>query len=281
MDNTSVPQFFYGTAWKEHSTAELTFKALETGFRAIDTANQRKHYYEEAVGNGLARAFDKLSLRREELFLQTKYTFPRGQDHRMPYNESDPIGQQVEDSCKSSLSHLGTDYLDSYVLHGPYRSVGIGAEDLDAWQAMEGLYKKGLVKNLGISNVSPAQLAEICQRSKIKPRFVQNRCFARLGWDIGVRTVCIAEGITYQGFSLLTANQAELSLKPIGSIAEKYKKTVPQVVFRFCLQLGMICLTGTTNQEHMRHDLDTLDFELTSKEMGIIENISFEAYPNV
>ena len=113
------PQIMYGTAWKEGATAALVTQALECGFRAIDTANQRKHYFEEGVGLGLASFYENSSIERKELFLQTKFTYARGQDHRKPYDERASYTDQVHQSFESSLKHLKTDYIDSYILHGP------------------------------------------------------------------------------------------------------------------------------------------------------------------
>ena len=119
-DRPSVPDFVYGTAWKEDRTAALTELALRMGFRAIDTANQRRHYFEEGVGQGLAAAYRTGAAARPDLFLQTKFTYQRGQDHRLPYDpEAEPLSVQVAQSLSSSLQHLGTDYVDSYMLHGP------------------------------------------------------------------------------------------------------------------------------------------------------------------
>lgn len=266
------PTFFYGTAWKEDDTENLTFKALQNGFTAIDTANQRKHYYEEAVGRGIKKYLDLNLATRQNLFIQTKFTFARGQDHRKPYIESDSFTKQVEDSFASSLQHLQTDYIDSYVLHGPQQSEGLTAADLETWAAIETLADSQRVLNLGVSNVSAEQLVALCESVRMKPRFVQNRCYARAGWDKSVREVCKRYGLTYQGFSLLTANTYELSAPEIMSIAKKYNKTIPQIVFRFCKQLGMIVITGTTSPTHMRQDLDIEDFELSTEEVALIEN---------
>ena len=82
VDGIQVPQFLYGTAWKEDATERLTSLALQQGFRGIDTANQRKHYHEAGVGKAVAAAIENGLVRREDLFLQTKFTFQRGQDHR-------------------------------------------------------------------------------------------------------------------------------------------------------------------------------------------------------
>src|SRR5207253_9190201 len=109
-----VPTFIYGTAWKEDA-GRLVRMALDAGFRGIDTASQRRHYHEAAVGEGLAAA----RLRRDDLFLQTKFTYLGGQDHRLPYDPRAPLATQVEQSFASSLQHLGVDLVDSYVLHGP------------------------------------------------------------------------------------------------------------------------------------------------------------------
>src|ERR1700730_18144818 len=82
----SLPDFLYGTAWKEDRTRALTELALRTGFRAIDTANQRRHYFEEGVGQALASAYDAGLITRDDLFLQTKFTYRQGQDHRLAYD---------------------------------------------------------------------------------------------------------------------------------------------------------------------------------------------------
>jgi diketogulonate reductase-like aldo/keto reductase len=275
VNGNKVPRFFYGTAWKEERTADLTFAALNSGFTAIDTANQRKHYFEEGAGKGLQKFLAPGKARREDIFLQTKFTFARGQDHRIPYDDNDPYPQQVADSLASSLNHLQTDYLDSLVLHGPYANTGICPEDLETWAAMEDHHRQGTVRLIGVSNVSAAQLAELCGRVKIKPAFVQNRCYARFGWDRQVREVCRREGIVYQGFSLLTANSMELSSPAVGAIANRHGKTVAQIVFRFCQQIGMITLTGTTRADHMRQDLDIYGFELSPEEISLLENIAF------
>src|SRR5277367_2209688 len=111
--SSPLPGFLYGTAWKEDSTAALTELAIKTGFRGIDTANQRRHYFEAGVGEGLAAAYRSGLVTRSDLFLQTKFTYQDGQDHRLPYDPDADLSTQVEQSMASSLEHLGTDYIDS------------------------------------------------------------------------------------------------------------------------------------------------------------------------
>src|SRR5215208_750468 len=153
IDGVRVPRFLYGTAWKEDETQRLTALALQQGFRGIDTANQRRHYHEAGVGQAVAAAVQSGLVTRDELFLQTKFTFRGGQDHRLPYDPRAPIATQVEQSFASSLEHLGTDRLDSYVLHGPSQADGLGETDWAAWRAMEALHAGGRVRLLGVSNV--------------------------------------------------------------------------------------------------------------------------------
>src|ERR1700720_4996943 len=124
IDGIRVPRFLYGTAWKEDETQRLTELALGHGFRGIDTANQRRHYHEAAVGRAVAAAVASGLVARDDLFLQTKFTFQRGQDHRLPYDPEAPIRTQVEQSFASSLEYLGTEVIDSYLLHGPTRQAG-------------------------------------------------------------------------------------------------------------------------------------------------------------
>lgn len=269
-----APRFLYGTAWKEDRTERLVELALEAGFRGIDTANQRKHYHEAGVGQAVAAAIQRGLVTRSDLFLQTKYTFRPGQDNRLPYDPNAPIAVQVEQSFAKSLEHLGTDYLDSYVLHGPMYRSGLSDEDWEAWRAMEAIHASGKTKLLGVSNVSLEQLEALCGNAKVKPRFVQNRCYAVMGWDFHVRNFCRDNGIVYQGFSLLTANAQVLTHAELLRIARKYDRTANQVVFRFALDIGMLPLTGTTNPDHMREDLAVFDFQLTPEEVALIERIA-------
>ena len=233
------PLFLYGTAWKEDRTAHLTELALRTGFRAIDTANQRKHYFEAGVGEALSAAYRAGILTRSDLFLQTKYTYQRGQDHRLPFDPAAPLGTQVSQSLASSLEHLGTDYVDSFVLHGPASGYGWGEADMEVWDAMRRERAAGRSRLLGVSNVSLKHLQEMEASAAELPKFVQNRCLARFGWDRDVRTFCRERNIVYQGFSLLTANPEVLQHPPFVEVARKLNATPAQVVFAFARAVGI------------------------------------------
>ncbi len=266
-----MPAFLYGTAWKETRTEELARLALAAGFRGIDTANQRRHYVEAAVGAAVAAVLREGRIGREDLFLQTKFTYARGQDHRLPYDRATDHATQVRQSFESSLGHLGTDYADSYVIHGPSSAEGVSDADWTVWRAMEELHRGGKARLLGVSNVSLAQLLAIHEGSRVKPAFVQNRCFASNGWDRATRAFCERRGVVYQGFSLLTANPRTLKSPAVARAVQRSGRTPAQVIFRFALQAGMIPLTGTRSPAHMREDLECFEFELDPAEVRAIE----------
>ena len=269
----AIPRFIYGTAWKEDRTEALTRQALDAGFRAIDTANQRRHYVEAAVGTAVSAWLRETGSARDELFLQTKFTYARGQDHRLPYDAKADFETQVAQSFASSLEHLGTTYVDSYLLHGPSVGRGLAKADFAVWRAMEKLAHERKARAIGVSNVTLEQLERLVQGVEIAPAFVQNRCYAVSGWDREVRAFCRAHGIAYQGFSLLTANRRELASEAVQRIVRRTGRTLPEVVFRFALAVGMIPLTGTSNPAHMRLDLGSSDFELDDAELRAIESL--------
>jgi diketogulonate reductase-like aldo/keto reductase len=271
---TATPDFLYGTAWKEERTPGLTELALRAGFRGIDTANQRRHYFEAGVGQGLAAAYRDGVVTRADLFLQTKFTYQGGQDHRLPYDPAADLSTQVAQSIASSLEHLGTDHVDSYVLHGPASGYGWSDDDTEVWAAMVKAREAGLTRVLGVSNVSLRHLLQLAASGAELPAFVQNRCFARMGWDRDVRAFCRDRSIVYQGFSLLTANPEVLGHRLIAGIAARERATPAQVVFRFARAVGMLPLTGTSDAAHMKQDLASREVSLTAEEVRAIESLS-------
>lgn len=275
-NQVNVPSLMYGTAWKKDATTRLVQLAVETGYKAIDTANQLIHYQEVLVGEALQSLFAK-GIQRDSLFIQTKFTSVDGQGNRTPYDASANLTTQVNQSMDSSLLHLHTDHVDSYVLHGPYSRRGLGDSDWEVWKAIESLYESGKTRMIGISNVTAEQLSELCSKAKTKPMMVQNRCYAVSGWDNEVRRICRDQGIIYQGFSLLTANGQVVTSPVVRSIAKRLGATIPQVIFRFSMQVGMLPLTGTTNARHMKEDLEAEQLELSPEEVAQIETLGVGA----
>jgi diketogulonate reductase-like aldo/keto reductase len=270
----AAPAWLYGTAWKEDRTAGLTELALRIGFRGIDTANQRRHYLEAAVGEALAAAYSAGVAARGDLFLQTKFTFMSGQDHRLPYDPAADLSTQVAQSLASSLEHLRTDYVDSFLLHGPASSRGWSVEDAEVWAAMIAARTAGRTRAVGVSNVALRHLEQMVAAGAEPPAFVQNRCFARLGWDREVRAFCAERGIVYQGFSLLTANPEVVRHRLVAGIAARAGATAAQVVFRFVRAVGILPVIGTTSAEHMRQDLASDALALAPDEVRAIESLA-------
>jgi len=180
----------------------------------------------------------------------------------------------VRQSLESSLEHLGTTYLDSFVLHGPTSRHGLGDKDRLIWRAMEELAREGKTRLLGVSNIDLEQLEELCRGATIRPAFVQNRCFARDGWDQDVRSFCRERQIVYQGFSLLTANPQVVLHPELARLAAARHRTSAQLVFAFAVSLGILPLTGTTNEDHMRQDLEAVALDLGGDERQLLESFT-------
>src|SRR6202161_2004195 len=171
-----TPDFLYGTAWKEERTAALVELALRAGFRGIDTAHQQRHYCEAGVAEGLTAAYRSGVVTRADLFLQTKFTYRPGQDDRLPYDPAASLSDQVAQSMAGSLEHLGTDHVDSYVLHGPSSGYDWTDADAEVWEAMRKERDAGRTRQLGVSNVSLRHLQHMAAARAELPAFVQNRC---------------------------------------------------------------------------------------------------------
>jgi diketogulonate reductase-like aldo/keto reductase len=268
-----MPRIIYGTAWKKDRTGDLVVKAIQTGFRGIDTACQPKHYNEALVGTALQR-LKSHGIEREELFLQTKFTPLSGQDPRqMPYDMNAPVEFQVAQSFEASKKNLQTEYVDSLVLHSP---MAPHALLMKAWNAMEKIQKTGGARQLGISNCyDPEVFRSLYADANVKPAVVQNRFYQETGYDTNLRHWCSNHGVIYQSFWTLTANPQILASNTVRSIAQKYKKTEAQIFFRYLSQSGIVPLTGTSSEQHMREDLSIFDFELffeDLKNVGLLLN---------
>lgn len=200
-----VPTIIYGTAWKKSRTADLVELAVRSGFRAIDTACQPKHYFEKGVGDALAKLYESSFVKREDMFLQTKFTSVDGQDpSSIPYDPKSSLEDQVRQSFAVSLRNLRTDYIDSLVMHSPMRHM---ADTLLVWRVFESLVDRGQVKSIGLSNTYDLnELRQIYDAARIKPKYLQNRFYRKTGFDRAVREFCKEKGMVYQSFWTLTAN---------------------------------------------------------------------------
>jgi diketogulonate reductase-like aldo/keto reductase len=260
-----MPRIIYGTAWKKDRTADLVEKAIQAGFRGIDTACQPKHYNEPLVGAALQRIKEH-GIEREALFLQTKFTPLSGQDPRqVPYDENSPIELQVAQSFEASIKNLQTEYVDSLVLHSPMAPHTLL---MKVWNAMENIQKTGGARQLGISNCYHTEvIRSLYADANVKPAVLQNRFYQETGYDANLRHWCTHHGVIYQSFWTLTANPHVLASNAVRTIAQKHKKTEAQIFFRYLSHSGIVPLTGTTSEQHMKEDLSIFEFELSSEDL--------------
>jgi len=266
-----VPWLIYGTAWKEERTADLVERAVSEGFRGIDTACQPRHYREDLVGEAIRR-LEGRGIGREELYLQTKFTPVAGQDpETIPYDPEATVTEQVEQSFAVSRKNLGTDYLDTYILHSPLAD---HERTLEAWRAMETIHRQGGARQLGISNCySPSLLLALAAEAEVKPAVLQNRFYRDTSYDRVLRRWCREQKVVYQSFWTLTANPHLLAATPLRAIAGKYRKTAEQVLFRFLSQIEVVPLTGTRSPRHMLDDLSIMDFSLSAEEVAMVNGL--------
>jgi diketogulonate reductase-like aldo/keto reductase len=269
--NIKMPNMIYGTAWKKENTTTLVCEALIQGFKGLDTACQPKHYREDLVGEGLLKAYEK-GIKREDLFIQTKFTPIDGQDiNNMPYLQSDEIEVQVEKSFETSKKNLKMNFIDSYILHSP---VYPGTKLQKVWEKMEEFYDKKEVGQLGISNCYDLDvLVYLYENAIIKPSVVQNRFYAQSGYDKGLREFCLDKGIIYESFWSLSANPHILASEVLENLANKYNREVAEIFYRFLNHINIVPLNGTTSTKHMIADLKIGEFELLAEEINSISKL--------
>lgn len=264
-----MPMLLYGTAWKKERTAALVTQAVTLGFRGIDTACQPKHYSEAGVGAAL-KALAAQGIPRDALFLQTKFTSLDGQDPaNVPYDPGAPLAEQVAQSFAATKKNLGTDTVDSWVLHSPMRTF---ADTMTVWRAMENVHDAGGARLLGLSNCYDLGLFEkIHAAARVKPAVLQNRFYAQTGYDADLRAWSLDHGVRYQSFWTLSANPELLASRTVTALARGLAKTSAQILFRYLVQKGVTPLTGTTSEQHMKDDLAVASFELSAADLAAVD----------
>lgn len=263
-----MPSLLYGTAWKKDKTADLVLKAVKYGFKGIDTACQPKHYNEAGVGEALLR-LASVGIARNDLYIQTKFTPLDGQDPLdTPYDKKAPLKAQVEESFEVSKKNLHVSYVDGLILHSPLDNFD---QLMIVWQAMEHIYNQGGTKRIGISNCYDLKvLKELYEAALIKPVILQNRFYQETSYDNKIRAWCQEKNIIYQSFWTLTANPQILSSRAVQKAAETYQKTAAQIFFRVLVDIGIVPLTGTCSDQHMKEDLEIFNFDLP---VSVLEEI--------
>ena len=259
LQRSAIPSFLYGCAWKKERTADLVHKALKAGFKGFDVAAQPKHYREDLAGEGMRRAISD-GIRRQDLFIQTKFTPPGGQDlNNMPYDAKLPVVDAVRMSIATSLHSLyhtsdpNDTYIDCLVLHSPLKTL---RDTKEAWKTCENFVPHA-IKNLGISNVDLGTLQALWDFAEVKPAVVQNRFYADSRYDVELRKFCRDKGVVFQSFWTLTGNPQLLKLPATLALAKMASVEPPSALYALVMGLsGTIVLNGTQN--HMESDLADL-----------------------
>jgi len=236
-------------------------------------ACQPKHYREDLVGEALSTLYTKHSIKREDLFIQTKFTPIGGQDQSkpLPYDPTTSIRTQVLTSLSASLSNLRTTYIDSYLLHSPFPTV---QETLEAWRTLMHIQDSGQAKLIGISNAYDTRLLGALSRER-HVDVVQNRWHEGNGWDRQVTEFCREVGTEYQSFWTLTGSPGLLKHWAVRTLAEKGCLTPEQVVYAFAMKEGVVPISGTTSELHMEEDVAVQSVELgkTKEEEELVQEV--------
>lgn len=264
--NAIEVSMIYGTAWKGERTADCVTKALEAGFRCIDTAAQPKHYREDLVGDAVRSCIESGLVHRKDIYLQIKFTPPSGQDlSNCPYDSSSSITGQVRASVSSSLFNLRPyqsanpsleTYIDCIILHAPLSTL---ASTLEAWEALSAFVPSS-VRALGVSNVTLRVLDALCRRAVLKVSVVQNRFHAATDYDSPLRAFCKEKNIVYEGFSVLTANPSLLASHSVIDFAQKIGVSNQAALYAMVGALeNIVVLNGTKDELRMREDIDGIE----------------------
>ncbi len=249
--DVEIPQLGFGVFQvPPEDTAEVTTRALQAGYRHIDTA--AAYGNEAAVGQAVRAA----GLDRSEVFITTKC-----------FND-DHGHQQAHKAFKASLDRLELDYLDLYLIHWPVPSRD---KYVETWQAFIELQAEGVVRAIGVSNFQPAHLRRIIDETGVTPAVNQVELHPRLQ-QAGLRREHEELGIVTEAWSPL-AQGAVLDDPVITEIAETHSKTAGQVVIRWHLQIGNVVIPKSVTPERIEQNFDVFDFHLSEREMAAIEEL--------
>ena len=295
MSNSNIPSIGLGL-WKvsKAQCADTVYRAIEMGYRHLDSACDYGN--EEEVGAGIKLALDDKLCGRDDLYVVSKlWNTYHAKEH-------------VKPALERTLTDLGLDYLDSYLIHFPIAQAFVPFEEryppewffdpnaasprmqlsnvplAETWAAMESLVDEGLVKSIGVCNYNSGLLHDLMSYARIKPATLQieahpylaQESLVRLAKDYGIAVTAFSPLGALSYFELDMADEIEsvIALPEIAAIAESHQKTPAQVVLRWGVQRGCHLITKSTNLSRLRENLDILDFELTPQQMDEISALN-------
>lgn len=249
-NGVKMPLLGYGVyqVTKEECEA-CVLDAIKVGYRLIDTA--QSYFNEEAVGN----AIEKCGVPREELFITTKVWISNyGYD-------------KTRESVLNSMKKLKVDYLDLVLLHQPF------ADYYGAYHALEDLYKEGKLRAIGVSNFYPDRLSDICAFNEITPQInqVETNPFNQ---QIEAQENMIKNNVQIEAWAPFGEGRKDMFNNPVlKKIADKYQKSVAQVILRWLTQRGVVALAKSVNPNRMQENFTIFDFKLSDDDMNTIKEL--------
>lgn len=279
-----MPVIALGTALMDEDLApHIISAAIDLGYRAIDTA----YIYgnEKVIGEGIKAKLDDGSIRREELFIMSKLwsTF-----HRTDL---------VESACRASLTALGLEYFDLFMIHNPMSfleganpipdiegEIQYSKHDyMDAWYGMEGLLAKGLVRNIGVSNFNSEQIQRILDNGKFRPVVNQVESHPYLSQD-KLQDFCAKRNITLSCYGALgskgTPQEYKEEIPPViddvlvKEMASHLKVSPAQVLIRYQIQKNRNVVVKSSSAGHLWDNLQALKFQLDEKHMDALNGLN-------
>ncbi len=241
------PAVGIGTYTLSPADAENSVReALKMGYSLVDTANA--YVNERAVGRGIRAG----GVGREDVFLSTKLW---------------PSEYENENAVDETLARLGTDYVDLLYIHQPTGNW------LAGYRQLEKAYKEGKAKSIGISNFEGRYLEELEKEWEIVPQFMQAEAHPYFTQK-ELRKILDRYGIRLMSWYPLGHGDRSLLNEPVfAALGKKYGKTPAQVILRWHTQMGFAVIPGSRNPDHIRDNLDILDFTLTEEEMKEIAKL--------
>ena len=237
-----IGTFMLSPAEAENSVRE----ALKMGYRLVDTANA--YVNERAVGRGMKES----GVAREEIFLSTKLW---------------PSEYENENAVDETLERLGVDYADLLYIHQPAGNWMAG------YRQLEKAYKEGKAKSIGISNFEGEYIEELQTKWEIVPQFIQVEAHPYFTQQ-ELRRTLDQYGIRLMSwYPLGHGDKSLINESVFAKIGQKYGKTPAQVILRWHTQMGFVVIPGSKNVDHIRDNLDILDFRLTEEEMTEIAKL--------
>ncbi|QTN94668.1 aldo/keto reductase [Bacillus sp. LJBV19] len=254
-NGVEMPWFGIGV-FKVEEGAELVNAvkaALVHGYRSVDTA--AIYGNEEGVGEGIRQGLQEAGLKREDIFVTSKVW------------NADLGYEETLKAFDTSLEKLGLDYLDLYLIHWP-----VEGKYIDAWRALETLYRDGRIKAIGVSNFQIHHLKHLMKETEIKPMINQVEYHPRLTQK-ELLAFCTEQGIQLEAWSPLMQGQL-LDHPVLQEIAEKYGKSAAQVILRWDLQNGVITIPKSTKKHRIEENANVFDFELSADDMKRIDDLN-------